>query len=140
MKKAIRNQDIEYARKKFDPDPEQGRYIPAGGPVLMEVMMGTLKALKTEKYNKAELNKHFIRYMKYLENTTSDVFCEHFGILEYCARDGTEYRWYDRVIENLEIVEKRYPELYIKMMDNLLVWLKIVANHSKETEGKILRA
>jgi hypothetical protein len=28
LKKAIRNQDIDYARKKFDLEKEQGRYIP----------------------------------------------------------------------------------------------------------------
>lgn len=99
-------------------------------------MGNKIETLKTAYNSESELNRYFIRYLKYLNSTTSDIFCEHFGILEYCARDRAEYNWEDRVIENMKKVEIRYPDLYIKMLDNLSVWLKMVANHKKEPEAE----
>lgn len=86
---------------------------------------------KRNAKTETELNQWFIRYFQYLERTDSPFFCENLGILEHCARDRNEYQWEDRVIENLKIVESRYPELHTKMLNHLSSWLEKVKEASE---------
>jgi len=61
------------------------------------------------------------------------------GILELCARDRNEYQWEDRILENLKIVEGRYPELYTKMLNHLSSWLEKL-DEAKELDSKKIQA
>ncbi|MFA5902828.1 MAG: hypothetical protein WC836_02765 [Desulfobacula sp.] len=84
-----------------------------------------LKIAKHKTKNKdmeTELKEWFIRYFKYLESSNSSFFCENIGILEQCARDRIDYQWEDRILDNIEIVKRRYPDLYEKMLRHLLNW------------------
>jgi phenylpropionate dioxygenase-like ring-hydroxylating dioxygenase large terminal subunit len=87
---------------------------------------------KRNAKTETELNQWFIRYFQHLERTRSPFFCENVGILEICARDRNEYQWEDRILENLKIVEGRYPELYTKMSNHLSSWLERVDEDTRE--------